>query len=200
MVRSAVEILTSPAGMAPLVGGGVAHVTEIALAPLRVASGRLAVCDPFAPSSIATLPISIVPADYIIKLTLATNDEGDTMVAFAALSVPLESLTLPPGVENDSRALQSPYPVDTGLGCFLDDGYRDAWIAQAYSERCDLDDTLKRVAQWRWGTGLKDGAASHLVAFSTGDGDGVFDTLLLRAQSHWIIATDFQVIAIHEDT
>lgn len=198
MLERGVEIVTSAAGTARLVSGGIAQVSEVPLSPLRLASGRLAVCDPLAPSSIVRLPLAVVPGDYDVNLTLATSSEGLVHVAFASLRVPVERLILPVGVEPVSRELNSPYPVDTGLGCFLDDGLRDAWLAQAYENRCDLDDTLRKVKNWQWGTGLRDGAASHLVAFSSGEGDGLFDTLLLLADDHWILATDFQVVDVRD--
>jgi hypothetical protein len=172
--------LTSADGApVPTVYGGSGTVRLRRAGRVELPDGAVVACDPFVGPDDPPLARRVAPGTYGVELRVLELD-GDERVAAAVL------------VLADSRperwepAGPSGYPVDSATGCFAAPGAL-AELARALGEDDDpltaaLEATYRHT--WSWAELALPGGG--VVAFSSGDGDGIYE-------SWWGFADDLPV-------
>jgi hypothetical protein len=162
------------------------------LPDLVVTSGKVVACDAFVLDN-TPLTTKIPPGKYPVILSIA-RFATDQRIAYALLQIS----TNPPVKWQFDRA----YGVDSGTGCFAD---KDAILL--LEKRTDrnpdaYNDVIKLMEKtyqptWSWGNIILDAATGlNQIAFSSGFGDGGYDTFIGYDNDGKIAAvvTDFSIL------
>jgi hypothetical protein len=174
---------------------------------LPVSSGHLVVCDPLVQAEAPALADYIAPAGrHPVEIIVHSGRPALAVAWFK----PRQALTASAlhwqmarwttqdltGLDDDSFI---GYPVDAGIGCFMDTGTQQALLAlieqtagdedSAWSDALIDHDGLDEGAEYRpWGEDSPHG----LVVFTTGWGDGVYP-------SYWALDTSGHPVALVTD-
>lgn len=157
--------------------GDVLHVRSAGV--LDVASGRLVACDPLsADVAAASFLRAVPPGRYPVQLSRWTSlEKRDEHIAAAKLvlsaATPVRwELALRDGEEGRPmrRKKDASFPVDSGLGCFVDAERARRWLAQDEESRQALVATARPAQESAFKLGPP--SAAELVGFATGPGHG----------------------------
>ena len=184
-------------------------ITRMALGILPLPSGTVIAADPLVQPERAPFTRHVAPGDYPITLYLAQDRVALAELRFADGAPERWDLALVPG--QDVATLKAGeifgYPVDAGLGCFMDPAARAAMERREareqrrtprYSNYFDnvLADELEGANRnWVMHRPLPD-APARVAVFSSGWGDGVYASYWgLDAGGRALrLVTDFGVI------
>lgn len=207
------EPLPSVAIFADVIGADVGHVVvagnEATVAAVRVgrvsvSRGALAACDPvFDDASLRAfkqrVPRGVFPV--VVLITAVPRESGgvDEHIAFARVvfaerPVARWVLALRQG---DPSKLKSGeyvgYPVDSGMGCFLDPDAAERLGTELMDE---MTEALNSVGRDNVSCAWLQAGGRELVWFSTGRGDGVYPTFVGRDEHGEVVAlmTDFLLV------
>lgn len=165
-------------------------VTTIRVQPLGeliVPTGAIVACDPLTAIEPTPFDIHITPGRYLVMASLAADAEDDQRIACVMLRLrdtpavrwEMARLEGQSGVELRDDEFFG-YPVDAGVGCFM-----DAHTAAALSARYDSDEgydealidamEANRADNWDYANvTIDDATRANLIMFASGWGDGVY--------------------------
>lgn len=178
----------------------------LTLGSLDVTSGRIVVFDPLIDLDAAAFTRLVPVSQHPIMLSIAVDEYGDEYVAAAMLCVstrPVAKWEIAFTTEFDEATLEdgesTGYPVDSGLGSFMD---ADAQALQKtlanpeeYDERFFAEEL--EANDDNWAVAQPDPSLRPNVAvFSTGGGDGEFVSAFALDEDGGVVAlvTDFGYI------
>lgn len=165
------------------------------LPPLWLPTGRLVACDPVAHAAPLPFTRTVPPGHY--PVLVHTDPDYEPAIAYAELRVRPASVVRwePALTAGQNAALLDPaeffgYPVDTGLGCFLDaqtleqlpthEAALRASLGTRYANYFDsfLAPALHRAQPRRLAATLSlyPGQPANLAVFEAGEGDGTYAT------------------------
>ena len=172
---------------------GPIEVATRTIGDLKVPTGRIAASDPFTTEFgdrneplVGAAPTGVFP----VEVALAKYDNGGIRVACARIrfedhpAVRWEDLGQP-----DQFGGIAGYGVDSGTACFfdveacgaVDEPTTEAWL-----------DAFERNRVNSWGWHVADVGAANVVMFSTGSGDGIYE-------SYWGYDADGQIVELVTD-
>jgi hypothetical protein len=162
------------------------------LPELIVTSGKVIACDAFVFEDVP-LKEKLPPGKYQVILSIA-QFSNDQRVACAQLQVS----TNPPV----KWQLGSSYGVDSGTGCFMDQDAGRLMEKKLAANPNSFNDVIKAMEKtyqptWSWGNIILNPASGlNQIAFSSGFGDGGYDTFVGYDSADKIacIVTDFGII------
>jgi hypothetical protein len=189
--------------------GTVATIRVLALGDLVAPTGRIIACDPLTALEPAAFAQRITPGRYPVVASVAALVNGDQRVASILLRLREEpvatwEMARLEGQENVALAEGEffGYPVDAGVGCFMDVSAAAALDARYESDE-SYDEALidameaSRADGWEHANVTLDEASGvNLVMVESGWGDGVY-------ASYWgydaegapvCLVTDFSVL------
>lgn len=173
-------------------------LTHVSIGMVNLPTGRIVVCDPLVVPETAAFVRTVTPGQYPATLHYADEGEFGQRVAIATLTFSNEpavryEMALRPG--SDLSELDEPgayfgFPVDAGLGGFMDEAtasYYLAWIDQFVRDRPNgniYDDHFAGEFAKTAAPGTRGGdwinyafperPDLNLTMFSSGYGDGVY--------------------------
>lgn len=167
-------------------------------------SGQIVACDPFIFPETPPFHLAIAPGNYPVILTVAYTEQNP-IIAFAMLQF---QTGIPERWEMAIMDGQNPaalsedefygYPVESGIGCFMDASMA-GHIAEHITLNLDaLIDTLRereQAGQSVWlDLALPEG--NRCVIFESGQGDGVYPSYIgFDAMGHALcLVTDFNIL------
>ena len=190
-IESIAALDLDPSTFADVIGGGSAEVelSVFDLGALDVRSGRLVVCDAFAPDG-DPLDVEIAPGRYPMRVAVARRND-DERIAFARLCIGDGPVT--------RWEEATPHDIDSGTGAFIDVDVAgalskalrsDAAIASRIMD--GLKESYRPTRDWCAMTTPKGNA----IVFSAGYGDGRYRSYLGYDDAGALaaIVTDFDVI------
>lgn len=149
---------------------------------LHVMSGRVVACDPLTTPDMPPFARNIPTGSFPVTLSVASFEDGDRRVAAALLRLSEREavrweLALHP--DEDVSDLEEGevfgYPVDSGIGCFMDE--ESARFVEESDEEDFADKLIAEMEKtyedtWSWANmEVGPGKSANLVVFSTGVGD-----------------------------
>lgn len=189
--------------------GAVATIQVQALGDLVALTGQIIACDPL--TAVAPRPFaqSVAPGRYPVFASVAMLADGDQRVACVMLRLreaPVARWEMARMAGQDDVELGEDeffgYPVDAGIGSFMD-AHAAAALDARYESDESYDEALidaleaNRAQSWDYANiTLDDANGSNLVLFASGWGDGVY-------ASYWgydadgapvCLVTDFSVL------
>lgn len=171
--------------------------TTHSVGELILTSGRLVACDPLAFPDTEPFARFLIPGSYPVSLIIAHYPKNnDQRVAYAIIRISEQTAVkweLGFSSEEEINLLSKEdslgYPVDSGVGCFmdfdavkiLDDSIYYAYTAKTQEESLiDLiQDELRKNYRptWDWANICIDEYTKlNIIAFSSGVGDGIYPT------------------------
>lgn len=195
------------------IGDIVIEVRDIAA--LHVPSGRIVACDPLvffdAPPFTRAIPIGSHP----VRISIAHLPNGDERIAAAIMrcdeATPTSwEMALLPGQDVGSLDADEffGYPVDAGLGCFMDEESAQRLARRMKQEReregsnyyddvlaAEMEPTRKNTHDWA-DHRPSAGEPHNVIIFSSGWGDGFYATWFgMAGEAPCCVVTDFGVVA-----
>lgn len=174
--------------------GNITFTTHY-LGELVLTSGKLVACDPLAFSNSESFQKPLPTGKYPVFLIVAHYPKNnDERVVYAMISISEQTpikweLAICSDEELNSLSEDNilGYPVDSGVGCFMDlDAVQiiDDSIYYAYSTKTQdlidqLQDELRKnySSTWEWANMcINESTNLNIVAFSSGSGDGIYPT------------------------
>ncbi|HEX8995390.1 MAG TPA: DUF4241 domain-containing protein [Ktedonobacterales bacterium] len=167
--------------------GTVATIRVQPLGELIAPTGALVACDPLTAFEPTPFARRIMPGRYVVIASLATDAEQDQRIACVMVR-----LRDTPAVRWEMARLEGQddvtlgeeeffgYPVDAGVGCFM-----DAHAAVALDARYDSDESYdealidaleaNRADNWDYANiTIDEASGANLIMFASGWGDGVY--------------------------
>ncbi|WP_017719984.1 DUF4241 domain-containing protein [Kamptonema formosum] len=190
---------------------------ELTLTPKNIGKlvlpiGKLVACDPICrPESEAFTP-KLKPGRYPVILCFADSPAyGGSKIACAMLrlkNIPPVRWELATSPHQDIRTLKKGqyfgYPVDSGMGCFMDAGAADVLIdgiELGNFQEDFADRVIDAMSESEWGNFLIDDLnGANVIAFSSGLGDGIYVTYFGYGAAGEIVCavTDFNLFDADE--
>ncbi len=179
------------------------------LGDLSAPTGQIVACDPLTAIDPTPFALRVAPGRYAVSVSVATLADDDQRVACAMLRLhdaPVVRWELARLAGQEQVTLQEGeffgYPVDAGVGCFMDaqtaaaldarydsdEGYDEALIDAMEAHRADTWDHANVT--------LDEASDGNIIMFTSGWGDGVY-------ASYWgydasdtpvCLVTDFSVL------
>ncbi|MGE0712370.1 MAG: DUF4241 domain-containing protein [Planctomycetota bacterium] len=162
---------------------------------LRVESGALVACDPLAEPHRAPLDLRVPLGEHPVELCLVGERIACARLVLGSGQVASWELATSPGQRpstlEDGEVFG--YPVDSGVGCFM-----DARAAEVLADDDDAADALLEALEGEDALEAElPGTTANLVAFRSGQGDGLFPTYVGYAsdgETPLQLVTDFWVL------
>ena len=179
-----------------------------ALGELVLPSGKVVACDPFVFPEIISFALQVPPGSYpVIACVADFSNSGDHRVAYAILRLSAQEpvrgeMATTPG--QDTSTLEEGYifgyPVDAGIGCFMD-AETGAALEQKLAIDADYPQTL--IPELFGGDDipwlnlvLDPDTGANIIIFASGWGDGFYASYWGYAADNTIacLVTDFGVL------
>ena len=144
------------------------------LGTLSIRSGALVACDPLSEPDRAPLELRVPPGDHAVDLCVSEGVIACARLTLAPGEVASWELAVVagqrPSTLEDGEVFG--YPVDSGVGCFM-----DAHVAEVLAEDEDASDELLEALEDLDAVSFQLArAGGNLVAFRSGQGDGLYPT------------------------
>lgn len=184
--------------------GTIATMRVHALGNLVAPTGQIIACDPLTAVELTPFAQAIAPGNYPVLVSVAELGEDKrvacAMVRLSEAPVARWEMARLEGQENITLLEDEffGYPVDAGVGCFLDVRAGIALEAnydsdEAYYEKLIEHLEEHRADTWEWANVAQDVASgANIVLFASGWGDGIY-------ASYWGYAADGALVSLVTD-
>jgi hypothetical protein len=167
------------------------------LGKLKLASGRIVVCDPFITTPDIPLDKVVTPGEYTVEIAVAKKDT-DERVAFARIRFSTKAVVnwIDADFENDSTA--KGYTVDSGTGCFIGLKAIKLLREKIAHDSTFYDFVTREIGNRPWANIPI--AAFNVTMFEAGYGDGSYKSFwgLDENGEPTVLVTDFCVVECKE--
>lgn len=184
----------------------------IRIGSLHVPSGKLVACDPFFAGIAVPFSRQVTPGQYEAEIAVKDLVEWGPRNAMARLVIDPNGRARTFESANLELADSNRYPVESGLGCFMDEvtrqhfterlakfyqanssgNYYDDVLAKAFKENADPADPFDEGS---WNMHVLPDSPFNVAMFASGLGDGSYESFWVLGERDAVIAlvTDFNL-------
>lgn len=182
--------------------------TEI-VGELEIISGQITACDPFVDTATRPFTQRVPLGNFPLRLAIAEIDNEVERVAFARIdfaNMPVASWKIGVVLGNEVTDLEDiealGYPVDSGVGCFMDTSVAVKLDKRFYEEQAYFDEILaacKTENEHPWtvvDVHPEMQERGNMITFTSGWGDGVYASYFGYSAQGVLqcLVTDFEIV------